>query len=99
MNTQVNDALPKNVFVYGTLKKGFGNHAILRESKFVKEDMLPISALSGIGFPFATFTDDPTAPLLKGEIYEVTDESTLRRLDMLEGSPDWYVRTETVTVS
>jgi gamma-glutamylcyclotransferase (GGCT)/AIG2-like uncharacterized protein YtfP len=75
------------VFVYGTLLKGFGNHRILEES--------PTTLFIGSGtiraklytqhwaYPFITLSSVNT-DRVKGEIYEV-DYYTLCSLDRLEG--------------
>jgi gamma-glutamylcyclotransferase (GGCT)/AIG2-like uncharacterized protein YtfP len=84
------------VFVYGTLKRGKGNNYLLGDSPLIgtattKEGFV----LFNCGFPKAVdFTKDALShPLLpvKGEVYDV-DDRTLRRLDSLEGHPDWYCR-------
>jgi len=77
------------VFVYGTLKKGFGNHFLLKDSQFIKVDKVS-GLMYNIGpFPGAVPAkgDNP----LHGEIYEI-DETTLQRLDRLEGVPHLYRR-------
>jgi gamma-glutamylaminecyclotransferase len=42
------------------------------------------------GFPGLLFGGDTA---VKGEVYEVSDSEDLRRLDGLEGHPNWYRRT------
>ena len=82
------------VFVYGTLKKGYGNHAaflnkeplctIIAELPFTMVDLGPYPALV------------PTHGLdrqITGEIYEV-DDVILEGLDHLEGYPEYYNRTQ-----
>ena len=83
------------VFVYGTLKKGFGNHILLEGSKFLgyaKTNPL-FTMVSLGGFP-AVIIDGETS--IQGEVYEVNEEA-LRSLDRLEGHPNWYKRIEVVT--
>jgi gamma-glutamylcyclotransferase (GGCT)/AIG2-like uncharacterized protein YtfP len=78
------------VAVYGSLREGFGNHALLEGSSKLSEEvtdsnytMLDLGAFPGV--------------LLEGEtpitieVYEV-DEPTFQRLDMLEGYPSFYDR-------
>lgn len=79
------------VFVYGTLKAGFGNHHILEESKFLQvgETEPTFTMISLGGFPGIL---DFGTTSIKGEVYEV-DKETLARLDRLEGHPRWYKRT------
>jgi gamma-glutamylcyclotransferase (GGCT)/AIG2-like uncharacterized protein YtfP/predicted glutamine amidotransferase len=80
-----------SVAVYGTLKKGHGNHRLLTSSYCL-----------GDGFtsdPYPLVIDNlPYVIDRKGkgkrvqvEVYRV-DANTLARLDSLEGHPDWYQR-------
>lgn len=80
------------VFVYGTLKKGYGNHRLLEKSKFLGTAYThsEFSLYNG-GFPYAT---DGGKNEIKGELYEV-DDNTLQNLDWLEGYPSHYNRIET----
>lgn len=79
------------VFTYGTLKKGFGNHYLLKDSSFLGEvKTLPeFTMISLGGFP-GILTGGHTS--ISGEVYEVNTE-TLAKLDRLEGHPTWYRRT------
>lgn len=80
------------VFVYGTLKKGFGNNYLLRDSKFIGEaTTVEKYALYISGIPFVT--KDEKISHIQGEVFEVTKE-TLLKLDSLEGHPNWYKREE-----
>ena len=76
--------------VYGTLKKGFGNHRILENNDLVFEGSvnIPYYMVSLGGFP-GLIKDDKDNPI-HIEVYEVTDEETERRLDRLEGYPSFY---------
>jgi len=70
------------VFVYGTLKKGYGNHRCLDGAKFIKETITkPIYDLVDVGY-FPGLVSGNNA--IQGEIYEIND-SILKRLDNLEG--------------
>lgn len=79
-----------NVFVYGTLKKGFHNHRWLNGSKLIAKDaeMCNLSLYHLGGFPGAKPDEDG---VIIGEIYEV-DDDTLAGLDRLEGVPTLYQR-------
>jgi gamma-glutamylcyclotransferase (GGCT)/AIG2-like uncharacterized protein YtfP len=83
----------KVVFVYGTLKRGHGNHVLLKDSDFlgpaITEDKF-IMYQSGVPF----VSKHHNMVVISGEAYKV-DELTLNRLDMLEGHPTWYKREET----
>jgi len=77
------------IFVYGTLKKGFRNHYLLQNAKFLCDYRLS-------GFVMGTFNNDFPFIIRKdgivyGELYEITPE-ILEDLDILEGHPDFYVR-------
>lgn len=80
------------VFVYGSLKEGYGNHRLLSTSEKVAEYVTPpIYTLHDLGaFPAVTLKGDTP---ITGEIYEVNDE-VFKRLDMLEGYPHFYDRVE-----
>jgi gamma-glutamylcyclotransferase (GGCT)/AIG2-like uncharacterized protein YtfP len=85
------------VLVYGSLKKGFGNHPILRDSEYLGEAQTLDSKYSMIslgGFPGLIDGNHR----IEGELYEV-DEDTFHRLDMLEGNGSFYQRYEVETSS
>ncbi len=78
------------IFVYGTLMSGFGNNALLKNSRLVEaattEDNLVLLANS---IPY--LLDEEGKSYVRGEIYEV-NENSLKKIDQLEGHPDWYSR-------
>lgn len=80
------------ILVYGTLRKGYGNHSLLANSEFVKEVTVPgYKMVSNGGFPYSYKVED-MSKTIKGEIYLV-DGHTLSRLDGLEGvSSNHYSR-------
>lgn len=78
------------VFVYGTLKRGHGNHHLINkepEATIIAE--LPFKMISLGGFPGLIESDK--LHNITGEIYHV-DKETFARLDRLEGYPDFYKR-------
>jgi gamma-glutamylaminecyclotransferase len=92
------------VFVYGSLKKGYGNNRLLSNAEFLGERVTSSSYILGdVGFPYmfprAAFEEDfneRNANLFKpvqGELYAV-DEPTLASLDCLEGEGIHYHRIE-----
>ena len=87
--------LPTKVFVYGTLKRGFGNNRVLRDSEFLGSVTTQRSDLSllNLGFPglLEGLSDVPTGPV-KGELFLVTDEKVMQGLDRLEGEGSLYFR-------
>lgn len=78
------------VLVYGSLRKGFGNHYLLENSRFLGEVKTGphYTMYSFGGFPALSLNGDTT---IVGEVYEV-DEETMARLDRLEGYPNFYDR-------
>jgi gamma-glutamylcyclotransferase (GGCT)/AIG2-like uncharacterized protein YtfP len=79
---------PELVFVYGTLKRGHGNHHWLLDAPFLGEAVLPDVVLHDLGpFPMAV----PGEGVVRGEVYGV-DAAGLARLDRLEGYPRLYDR-------
>jgi gamma-glutamylaminecyclotransferase len=86
------------VAVYGSLRRGFGNHRLLEGSTYLGEAMSPAeyTMLHLGGFP-GIVRGGETA--IKVELYEV-DDDTLYRLDRLESHPSWYCRQdETFTLA
>ncbi len=80
------------VFVYGTLKKGHGNHDfLLQGSKFIGEFTTKEKYnMKDGGFPYVCRKGETMFPI-RGEVYEVNDD-TLQSLDWLEGIPSHYQR-------
>lgn len=94
MDKAIADALDKSklVFVYGTLKKGYGNNSCLAQSMFLGEavSVAPAFRLYEGGVPF--LTDAPeNGTKVKGELYSVSF-SDFARCDRLEGHPNAYRR-------
>jgi len=84
------------VFVYGTLKKGLGNHKLLESSKFIG-NALTVGKWAmvgkGMGFPYVLERDSINGKCIQGEVYEVNNE-VAERLDILEGVPHHYTDTK-----
>ncbi len=78
------------VFVYGTLKAGFSNSALLDDATLVGADILaPEYTMYDLG-AFPAVSIGGTTPIT-GEVWEV-DDFTMSRLDTLEGYPHFYNR-------
>jgi len=83
------------VFVYGSLKKGFGNHRIIENSTFIGEAVTKDSDFQMIsfgGFPGVVRRPE-FINRVHGELYEV-DDKALRHMDMLESNGMFYNRDE-----
>ncbi len=81
------------IFVYGTLKRGFCNHMLLENAKFLGEattkGCYPLIAPK-VWYPY--LIDAPgEGKRVKGELYEV-DLPTLKKIDRLEEYPRYYTR-------
>ena len=79
------------VGVYGTLKTGYSNHRLLKSADFVgtgkTKDQYPLEV---DGLPYL-HDDQGVGENVTLELYDVNPD-TLRRLDMLEGHPQFYKR-------
>lgn len=84
------------LFVYGTLKKAYGNHRCLHGSKHLLDTVIRDNFfLVDLG-PFPAAIYDPNKRYnIYGEIYEI-DDNILRRCDALEGYPSFYNRSQIV---
>lgn len=94
------------VFVYGTLKSGYGNNRLLKTSNLVgeavtQEDFL----LTDTGFPYLipqdalTGSEKPVTAPVRGELWEVTSEEVMSSLDSLEGVAYDHYRHHEVVVN
>lgn len=86
------------VAVYGTLRKGQGNHRRLEHgnAKFLGKCKIGNFGMVSLGgFPAVYSTEEPDK-LITIEVYEV-DDATMRSLDQLEGFPNFYNRKQVPT--
>ena len=99
MSTQKLDLRHINhVFVYGTLKSGFGNNPLMGNSRLIGEGLTEGEyQLFDLGCPIAVPSAmSPTSATImpiRGEVWSVSDPEVFRRLDILEGHPRSYYRT------
>ena len=76
------------IFVYGSLRRGFGNHSLLHDAKFIGDGWVPGFTMYSLGaYPMCT---DGVGAVF-AEAYEI-DDKILSRLDALEGYPAFYNR-------
>lgn len=85
------------VFVYGTLKRNYGNNRLLAGCDFEGEQIIPGYKLyysyEYYGFPVAHPSENS---FIKGEIYNIPDDiaaGIIRNLDFLESNGSMYNRT------
>lgn len=79
------------VFVYGTLKKGFHNHRCLNNSKQIGEGWLYGFEMWRNFVPYVKRSENKESKVF-GEIYEVSIDTLINSLDILEGHPYFYKR-------
>lgn len=80
------------LFVYGSLKRGFGNDVFLQDSTFVmttttkeKYDMVSFGS-------FPAVVKSPQKYHIEGELYVVSMEKILEEVDLLESNGTFYKR-------
>lgn len=78
-----------DVFVYGTLKKGFHNHPYLENETFLGKATSAIKLIlyEKYSLPYVHLHKDKLGNRIKGEVYRVSD---LSLIDRLEGVPFHY---------
>jgi gamma-glutamylaminecyclotransferase len=82
------------LFVYGTLKKGYGNHdRLMHNAKFIGEAIspMPVYKMQTVAFPLVWRELNGNGARVKGEVYQI-DDNTLAKCDQLEGYPRMYLR-------
>lgn len=85
------------VFVYGTLMSGQSNGLDENSgARFIAKDEVR-GKLYDLGW-YPGFKDDPSGGTVKGEVFEILDETTATGLDAYEGYPHLYDRKETTTL-
>jgi len=78
-----------SIFVYGTLRREFGNHRFLKDAEFLGTARTKEKYTMKVsGIPYVS--KEPTSHII-GEVYKV-NEIELMNIDNLEGHPDWYKR-------
>lgn len=82
------------LFVYGSLKKGFDNHDIIKKStrrigkaKTVRKFGMYEDSFGN--YPYLTYLKKSR---IEGELYEVKRKELMDKIDTFEGVPDYYQR-------
>lgn len=80
------------LLVYGTLKRGFRNAALLASAKFIGDAVTQDAfVMLSVGGAYPAVSDVRAEAPVAGEVYKVGPE-TLRACDRLEGHPHYYRR-------
>lgn len=96
-----NEPLNELIFVYGSLKKGFDNHHVIKNAKYKCKaktvSKFPMYEEEFANYPYLIKKRISNAYNVKGELYEIRRKELLKKLDKFEGAPDYYIR-ETIKV-
>lgn len=84
------------VMVYGTLKRGNGNHSLLEKSDYLGPAVTEEAKYTMVDYGFFPAVIPSGEMVIHGEAYDVSD-GVLARLDRLEGHPNFYTRTRVKT--
>lgn len=94
-DTRIPDRVPF-LFVYGTLKKGFGNNELLANSRYIAHgvtvDKYPMPIYGAMQTVPWVIPAKGLGHHVSGDLYDVDSAKTWRLLDQLEGHPDFYRR-------
>lgn len=82
------------VLVYGTLKRGYGNHSVLGNSRFVGEATTRDSTYTLYDLGYYPGLKMSGNNKITGEVYMVDDPEVARNLDYLEGYPELYTKAD-----
>lgn len=86
-----NQQFPMNLFVYGTLMKGFSNHHYMKSCTYLgKAKTIHKYAMFSTDFPFVTNKQADVEII--GEVYSVPNKDILLPIDELEDHPQEYER-------
>ena len=88
------------VAVYGSLKKNFGNHLVLKNSRFISEGLTETTRYNMVslgGFPGLLRGQEGAGLPIKVEVYLTLPNVLKTNLDRLEGYPNFYDR-EQITI-
>lgn len=87
------------LFVYGSLKKGFENEHILKKAKYISKarTVRKFAMYESKRGRYPYLLKHQTLNHINGELYKIPRKELLEKIDIFEGSPDYYER-ETIEV-
>lgn len=82
------------LFVYGTLKKGFENEHLLDKAKYISKarTVRKFAMYEARGREYPYLLKDKPLNYIEGELYKIARKDLLKKIDILEDSPDYYTR-------
>ena len=88
------DSFNELLFVYGSLKKGFDNHELLNKyaKRLGKAHTVKKFAMFEDSFGNYPYLINTPYSKIQGELYQITREELMQRIDEFEGAPEYYQR-------
>lgn len=82
------------LFVYGSLKKGFENDHILEKAKYISKatTVRKFAMYEANGGEYPYLLKEKPLFNIEGELYKIARKDLLNKIDVFEGSPDYYTR-------
>jgi gamma-glutamylcyclotransferase (GGCT)/AIG2-like uncharacterized protein YtfP len=82
------------LFVYGSLKKGFENEHILDKAKYISKatTIRKFAMYEANGGEYPYLIKEKPLYSIDGELYKIARKDLLNKIDIFEGSPDYYTR-------
>ena len=82
------------LFVYGSLKKGFENEHVLDKAKYISKAITvrKFAMYTSKGGDYPYLLKDKPLNNIEGELYKIARKDLLKKIDIFEGSPDYYTR-------
>ncbi len=88
------DAFKTYLFVYGSLKRGFENHSILSEAKYISKAKTTSTFAMYLeddrNYPYIIKDTTSTGSSIDGELYEIMRKDLLDKVNTFEGVPDYF---------
>ena len=82
------------LFVYGSLKKGFENEHVLDKAKYISKatTVRKFAMYTSKGGEYPYLLKNKPLNNIEGELYKIARKDLLKKIDIFEGSPDYYTR-------
>ena len=89
------------LFVYGSLKRDFDNHHILKDATYIREvtTLKPYSMFVEAHGQYPYLLKNRPFHQIEGELYEINSDELWKKIDDFEGVPDYYTRETIIVVS
>ena len=85
------------LFVYGSLKKEFDNHIVLKEANYISKaktiNKFAMYKEENQNYPYIV-KNEMIGQNIEGELYQITRKDVLAQIDEFENTPNYFKRTE-----